>query len=218
MPKSKKKSSEFSQGRRLYHGTSERFAKLIPINGLAPHPTNPEEKAFSDTRLNINYLSDVYGGYMAHCSSDVDERWGIIELNAEAFKDKLVADSLLNEKRTKRQVSSNKNWEQSLSEVGLCIYMGTIPSDAVRRISIYNPLSNWFITREVLYTTFGKEPHAINQHKYKMLTKWLMGEFLTLEDWLGDTPTSAHTEKERHEIQSALYDRSGLDIFYHGDN
>jgi hypothetical protein len=150
---------------------------------------------------------------MAYCSSAVNERWGIIEIDSSKLvQSRLFADnSLLNNGKKK----CTKTWGKSLTELGFCLHSGTIPLNAIRRISIYNPFSNWLITKEILYTNLGKEFHETNLNKNRIITKWFMGEFVSLEEWIGERVVA---KQEREEIQIALDERSGLDIFYHGDN
>jgi len=212
---------------RLYHGTSEQLAKLAPHQGIAPYDVKEDadaDRTFSDTKHDLVYLSDVYPGQMAYAHSNSKERWGIIEIDVSALDLSLLlpAEDALSTpvrkpKDPRRRIFRSKmRWDRSVATCGLCVYNGTIPANAVRRVAIYNPFSNWLVTKSVLHIRLNKGVHHTkNLQHNRTITRWLTAEGVTSEDWLGNK-YAVTPPKEKEEVMTALLERSGLDIFYHG--
>lgn len=199
--------------RYLYVGTSEEKAKLAPVYGL----NSPV------------ILTDVYCGQFAKLEST--NRWGIIKVNIEAlfpvgmapfhywlerkYKKAGRKDSL--EERLQHFIDNIDDyqylWEKSLDECGVCLYMIDLPIAAIDRISIYDPVvrtKNKFISdspnvSNPYHIHIGN--HKKNYRVNHCLTRWLMGEAVTGEDWSDNMTDSI-------KISEKLGNRQALDIFY----
>jgi hypothetical protein len=206
---------------RLYCGTTERVAKLAPVAGL-----NPSSAPV--------YLSDVYPGYFALLASTSDqERFGIIEVDltvldpanllpSESYLDQISRHKARNSREHHKKLEMyRKNlekykskWRDSLQRMGICVYDGFIPRKALRKITIYDPVSNPTITGAIVEAHVGLSDYKRNFHRNKALTRWLVGESVQVEDWLGeDLLTTPKDEKEQ--LAERLQNKLGLDIFYY---
>jgi hypothetical protein len=177
---------------KLYHGTAERIAKETPKKGLKPY-TLPHFD-FSSEEKDIITLTSVYGGIQAFQASQPskDERWAIIELNVDRLDEKCLG----------------KNWHKALENKGLCSYSGIIPAAAIAKVWIYTPTSNWTITRAILHASVNRF-----DAKLSILNRWLTGDFVTLDEWLGEQKNQFSRE-QREVMSSSWHERSGLDLYY----
>ena len=79
-------------------------------------------------------------------------------------------------------------------------------------MAIFDPLSNPFITHEVSQSVPSINGHRLREARYRTLTRWLMGENVTWEDWVAES--LPEDSEERNRLGAGLQERSGLDIFY----
>lgn len=186
----------------LYHGTTERVAKVAPMSGVKPYALShqPQERVYSNPAKGILHLTDVLAPLQALCAADIltEERWGIIEVDPSKLD--LRPDPYCHSKK--------KTWQNTLAITGMCV-CSWIPSEAIRKIWVFNPLSNWYITRQVLHTATGKRTAEVVK-----LAQWFGGGYVTAEDLLDDP--SIFTRQEFEKLNSRLSDRTGLDLFYQG--
>lgn len=200
----------------LYHGTTEMLAKMAPVAGLKPYsvPHNENEPAFSSEKEGTITLTNVYGAYQAFMSSDPKrgERWAIMEINLT----RLRTDNLSAHELAKGAGKTKGNtWHRSLESVGLCVYKGQIPAKAISKVWIYNPASNWMITRSVLRIALGPAHYSADQKQLAIINRWLTGEFVTLDEWLAEQK-APFTKEQAEQLNDPWNNRSGLDLFYHG--
>jgi hypothetical protein len=205
----------------LYCGTTERIAKLSPREGVNP-ASDPV------------YLSTVYPGLLAfYASTKENDRYGIIEvelsfldssnfLPCEWYLEQTARQKAKNSREQhKRQETFRKNldkyrdkWKDSLQKIGVCVYDGFIPKKAIRRITIYDPASNPAITHAIVSARISLADYKNNYVRNQALTRWLTGESVTVEEWLGaefaDIP-----KEEKEQLAEHLQNKLGLDIFYH---
>ncbi len=203
----------------LYHGTTERIAKQAPVFGLSA-ATGPI------------YLTDVYPGYFAfYASTKEDDRWGILEIDLALLEQGLFVPSewLLEQTvgrpaksesaRTKRLDSFRKNldryhrkWKESLRSIGSCAYLGPVPKKAIRRVTIYDPHSNPMITTAVISTRLTLAEHKQNYARHRAVTRWLLGEDVTPQEWAGVKQELTTADKEK--LAESLQSKWGLDVFF----
>ena len=205
---------------RLYCGTTERIAKLAPVAGL--NPSNDPV-----------YLSDVYPGLFAFLASTSDEeRFGIVEVDVK-FLDPdnflpgewylaQTSRQKLRNGRSRRHLERNRNtlernrgkWKESLLKTGICLYDGFIAKKALRKITIYDPTSNPTITSAIAGARVGLADYKSYYQRNRALTRWLTGESVLVEDWLGEDLDSTPKD-EKEQLAERLQNKLGLDIFYY---
>src|SRR5437660_7810493 len=210
-----------SHTRSLYCGTSERIAKLAPRVGLNPN-------------LKPVYLTDVYPGVFAFFASTNDnDRFGVLEIDlsvldpsnflpCEWYLEQTSRQKAKNAKEQHKRLDAYRKtlerhkakWKDSLQRIGVCVYDGFIAKKAIRRITIYDPASNPTITDAIVNAHVSLADYKKFSNRNKAVTRWLAGETVTVEDWLGesflDTP-----KEERELLAERLRNKLGLDIFYH---
>ncbi len=237
MPKTKK---EASSSPKLYHGTTEIIAKMACIKGLAPYEVNITDNGIprricASTAGGI-CLTSSYPGLMAFETASNREKWGIIEFDvshlhpeslmpcegflAEKVKTKLSNEEDLFKKMTQlRQGLSNnrRKWRESLDSFGMCVHEGEIPLDAISRVVTYDPFSNPVMTKAMIASVIlGSRFHKSNLRRQMMITRWLMGENILPEEWLGSAVYCKMTHSEKNQMAQVLQNKNGLDIFYSG--
>jgi hypothetical protein len=197
---------------KLYHGTAEPIAKRAPVHGLNPYTIarHPDEPVFSSKEEGWIALTSAYGAYQAFTVADPrkDERWALVEVRPDKLRQQELGayGSLL---------QTGADWERSLELTGLCVYQGAIPPAAIGKVWIYNPRSNWMITSTVLETHLGVERFAADRAKLQVVTRWLTGEYVTVEEWLAEQAGQFGRE-QLAEMGEIWHDRTGLDLFYQG--
>jgi hypothetical protein len=204
----------------LYCGTTERIAKLAPVHGL-----NPKHDPV--------YLTDVYPGLLAFYASTSDqERFGILEIDlthldpanflpCEWYLDATAREKAKSTREHNRRLESfRKNldkyqskWKDSLQKLGICVFAGFIPKKAIRRITIYDPASNPLVTEAIVSSTLSPSAYKKGYERFHAITRWLVGESVTIEEWLGDEIVQK-TKDEKEALTESLQNKLGLDIFY----
>ncbi len=204
----------------LYVGTTERIAKLAPVVGLNPAG-------------NAVYLTDVYPGVLAFFASTGDsERLGILEINTTDFDPDNFLPCEWFLEQTSRQKSRNgrghhkrldgfrksldkhqAKWKDSLKTIGICLYDGFVSKKAIRKITIYDPASNKTISDAIVDSQISLADYKTRHHRYRAVTRWLTGESVTVEEWLGDDLNETPKD-EREQLAERLQNKLGLDIFY----
>jgi hypothetical protein len=222
---------------KLYFGTSEKLAKLSPIIGLQPEIIEASARegparVGSHRRKDCLYLSAVYPAYFASCNTRPGERWGLVEIDAALLDRSCLAPdpSCLRRRNScpeshppkghakngRPHASGDKfRWQDCLRTYGLCIYLGAVPASSITRVAIYDPVSNDFITREVVHNALSAARHESRLEINTNLTRWFMGENMSCQDWMAESFIASSNE-DRDRLSAALQERSGLDIYYFG--
>ncbi len=234
MPKVKKENSP-----KLYHGTTEIVAKTACSKGLTPYEVdafdlgNPRNLRASTTRGIC--LTATYPGLMAFDTASNREKWGIMEIDvaylypdflmphevflAEKVKTKIATegDRLKKLDQIRQNLSNHhKKWRESLDNYGVCVYEQEIPVTAITKVAIYDPYSNPSMTKAMLSGFLGTKFHKSNLDRQGMIIRWLLGENITPEEWLGNETYSKLPHFERDRVGQVLRNKHGLDIFYSG--
>jgi hypothetical protein len=194
---------------KLYHGTMERIAKAAPLLGIKPYEVGNSDSgmAFSDPKKETLHLTSLYAAFQSFMVASADDKWGIVQVNPELLVGTLVPASGLMKGR------GRKSWQDSVNTVGMCILRGHIPPKAITKIVIYDPKSNWLVTRAVMHLMLGPTKFKEQQHQLTMLHRWFSGEFFFIEEWLGPDKNK-FTKEQRDEMGLLLNERSGLDVFF----
>ena len=143
----------------LYHGTSERVARLAMAQGLSPRVDSGVTSTWEENPSSGDhvYLTTAYAGYFAMNAADPEERWAIIEIDTDLLPDR---ESLMPDEDWLEQVSRSQElpeewgvngasmevrtawfrenlwrfahlWEDSIEGLGNCAYEGAIPPEAI---------------------------------------------------------------------------------------
>ena len=221
--------------KKIYHGTSEIIAKTATVAGLKPYEIPPfdngKPRSICASSLSNISLTDVYSGFMAFDTCTTKERWGLIEIDVDELDNKLfVPHELFLLEKSKKKFSSyqeqyeyildyrgklianHKYWKDSLQSMGLCAYHGTIPVEAISKITIFDWRSNWLITREVINATFTSKFHKLQSDRHKLVNRWFMCEAVDPREWVSDYEKM--TISQREQISSGVVNKSGLDMYY----
>jgi hypothetical protein len=165
------------------------------------------------------YLTTVYGAYFAVCNTTPPERWGLIEIDLAALDRTALSpdDDYLRQIHRARSGSflgngNQARWQDSLLDLGICIYKAAIQPASIVRVAIFDPPSNPFISHEVCQAVPTIAGHRRDGKRYQTLTRWLMGENITWQDWVAESLPEDSEEGNR--LGAGLQERSGLDIFY----
>jgi hypothetical protein len=194
---------------RLYHGTTEHLAKMAPYKGILPYAhTGACDRPFSDLEAGTLCLTTLHAPLQAFAACGPDERWGIVEIRTDRVEKKLKPDSHCKVK------GRNKSWKTTADLMGTCT-IGEVHARAVAKVWIFNPRMNWLVTRSVLHIDLSPGYHKQNLKRITQLHRWLTGEFVTLDEWLGEDKKN-FSKEQLDVMKSQLMDRTGLDLFYHG--
>jgi hypothetical protein len=222
---------------KLYHGTTEIIAKAACVKGLAPYDINAIDngcprniRASTDSGI---CLTSVYPGLMAFETATYKDKWGIIEIDIthlcpdlflpyegfllEKIKGKITGeeDKLKRLSQIRQGLASNRRkWRESIDGFGMCVYEGEIPLSAISKVFIYNPQSNPIMTKFIIGSVLGSKVHQANLHRHHMLTRWLMGDNVLPEEWLGSSVFAKMPHSEKDKMSQILQNKHGLDIFH----
>lgn len=234
------KAKKVTNGPKLYHGTTELVAKAsCGMKGFSPYDSGFNSSGIPKTIYassgNAICLTDTYAGLMSFDTSNPRDRWGIIEIDVaylsqyaispheiflmEKGKTKLTSEDDRLKKTIQLRSSllgNRKLWRESLESCGFCVYDEHIPLEGITKVSIYDPASNPIMTKAMTSVLGGGKFHKSNQHRHKMLTRWLMGENITPEDWVGTEELETMKFADKDRIAQFLRNKHGLDIFYTG--
>lgn len=168
------------------------------------------DHCFPSCESNV-YLTSCYAPYYAYCASpELESKWAIIEVDTDRLDSKgmrpdedfivqavgtckdaepgTLAELLkqVDKDDVHKHVMNNLDslagfWESSISHLGTCSYKGTIPTDAIDRVSVFDPAKFpdiYFLVDPVIslmnYTVCG--------NRYKAVTRLLMGDEVDPEE------------------------------------
>lgn len=80
------------------------------------------------------------------------------------------------------------NWKDSIELVGLMEYCAPVEATAITRVSIFNPRANQLVASAMglSSSTFTNSNHQERGDRLCAITRWLMGESITLREFYGD--------------------------------
>jgi hypothetical protein len=76
-------------------------------------------------------------------------------------------------------------WVESLEYLGNCCYIGSVPVEAITRIGLFDPKSNWEMAMAAQDPTITTLNYQICGDHYQALTRWLVGDKLTPKEYEG---------------------------------
>lgn len=95
-------------------------------------------------------------------------------------------------------------WRESVEHLGHCAYKGVIPNSAVTRVAVIEISKCRQMCFEALEPTITIINYKICGPQYRTLTKWFMGEPVTVKEWLQTQSANALSLLSEKEKDSAV--------------
>lgn len=224
---------------KIYHGTTKTIALASLNDGLVPRGERPSRWQDNPSRSDAVYLTDAYAPYFAAHSADTPngEQWGIVEVDTDLLDDDaFVPDEDWLEQASRHggvggapdgfdRLSMNDRtcwfrdnshrfshtWKLSLEGLGNCAHLGEVPSEAITRVSIFNPEHNPTMAFAALDPQISLLNYRLLGNKYRALTRWFAGHDVTVDEWMAatfamifdDDPTQ---QQARRDARTALWE------------
>jgi hypothetical protein len=109
-------------------------------------------------------------------------------------------------------------WRESLDGLGTCAHLGTVPREAIIRVSFFEYTSNPDILG-LLSEDVSLDDHQVNGRYYRSLTRWFFKDVdLTVADLMGRIPENCSPElreileEERAGIEKTMRQQRGLEV------
>lgn len=188
------------------------------------------------------YLTSCYAGYFAHCAVKGDStELGIIEVDSsllnqrrllpdEDFLEQVSRGQKWDNKLIERELSKCKDmkartlwfrdhsslfqdiWPKSVEYMGTCCYHGVIPTDAITRVSVFDWKKAPIAGLKLIDPSITPINYKIMSTTYKALTRWLMGENISLDEYYSQFYMDMIPEDARKEVESELTSHAGITI------
>ena len=196
---------------KIYHGTSEAIGRQAKAKGLRPRRLTGRSnwKHIVESNPSLIYLTTVYAPYYAlHAvNGNKGGKIAIIEVETDLLDESnFRPDEDFIEQATKRDEENNagimgrtmnertayirnhidefsNSWKLSVEHLGNCGYKGIITGKAITRVSVVDISKCQFMCSEVLEAVITLANFRVCGAQYRMLTRWFMGEPITVEEW-----------------------------------
>lgn len=236
---------------KLYHGTSERAARLILRDGLRPRsqlegtPSDGNWQATVPSNPDAVYLTTAYAPFFASvAANDGEQKLAIIEVDTERMDSGLFRpdeDFLEQATRGMRMpygppkragmkartiwyrdhihmyAGKDSAWNMSIEMMGTCAYYGTIPTDAITRVVLFD--QNQRQAQQMLWMAMDPcidiQNYAFCGGKYRALTRWFIGERVEpveLFTSAGATEWALIPEAAKKSMELMASDQSALQV------
>lgn len=227
----------------IYHGTNELVARKAINESLKPRICTGKSnwKHTIESNPNLIYLTTTYAPFFALSCKKSNEKFGIIEIDTDFLDvNNLFPDEDFIEQATRHEkgilgIKGNtieqrtkwirKNieffqpfWEKSIKGIGNCAYKGIIAPSAISRISIFNLEKCAPMCMSAMDPSITILNYYICKQKYQTITKWFMGDKVTLEEFDNIFKYKFNNNQEmedyRNHWEKILNNREGIDIIY----
>ena len=192
---------------KLYHGTTgERLPALKEGLRLEKLTGQSNWKHFVESHPSLVYLTKAYAAYYA-LQVVRGKKIAIVEIETNLLDEfKMLPDEDFIEQVT-RHDKQNKTgiegktiserteyvrnhleefsgfWRMSVENLGTCAYEGTIPKTAITRVAVVDISKCGEMCAEALEPIISIMNYRICGPQFRMLTRWFMGESVTVEEW-----------------------------------
>jgi hypothetical protein len=193
---------------KLYHGTTERIGRLALKEGLRPRKLTGKSnwKNFVESHPSLVYLTRAYAPYYA-LQVVRGKKIAIVEIETNLLNEfKMLPDEDFIEQVT-RVDKKNKTriegktinerteyirnhldefsgfWRTSVENLGNCAYEGIIPKTAITRLAIIDISKCGEMCAEALEPIISIMNYRICGPQFRLLTKWFIGEPVSVEEW-----------------------------------
>lgn len=225
--------------RLVYHGTDAETAKLIARQGILPRFQTKRSNWKIASHEDHVYLTRFYAGYFGLAAAalrDV-EAIGIVEVDLDRLSPEnlypdedyveqalralgMVDEDIAGDEYLQARTLAIRNriddyqeaWEASLEDLGSVAHRGPIPVSTITRISIYDPKSNPALTLRLSDPTITVLNATIYGRVYQLLTAWLMGDPVSVDEFLrAEWPSQMPPPAEVVEaVTEMLNNRNGI--------
>jgi hypothetical protein len=194
----------------LYHGTTEKAARIAMFEGIRPRGEHGRSnwKRTIESNPDAVYLTDAYPLYFAFNAAKEGERGAVIEIDVEklpqymlvpdedvleqagrgkdAVKGNMKARTRWYRRRLKEWIST-ENWKVSLEAMGTCAFLGTVPPEAITQVALVDPKRASSLMWSATDAVITLMNYRFCGPKYRNLTKRLFG-YPTEPDDMNITP------------------------------
>jgi hypothetical protein len=193
---------------KLYHGTTERIGRLALKEGLRPRKLTGKSnwKHTVESHPSLVYLTTAYAPYYA-LQVVKGKKISIVEIETDLLDEfKMRPDEDFMEQATRLDKKNDAGiigktinerteyirnhleefsgfWRTSVEYLGNCAYEGIIPKTAINRIAVIDTSKCQAMCFEAIEPIITVMNYKICGAQYRMLTKWFMGEPVSVEEW-----------------------------------
>jgi hypothetical protein len=207
---------------------------LILDQGITPRRDNrPSTWGTIPSAADRVYLAEGYASYYAAAAAQDGDRHAVIEIRVAKLDKRLlrpdedfIAQALKQQNPECRNLSwaelnhlvlTTGNWDdcwrESLQALGTCAYTGAIPAEAITRVSLYTPADNPEMAIAALDPSISVINWMLCAGKYRLLTRWYMGDEVTIDDWLDVDAAMRSLLSEEHVSQvAAAFKRQRVEV------
>jgi len=196
---------------KLYHGTTETIGRQAKAEGLRPRRLTGKSnwKHIVESNPSLIYLATAYAPYYAlHAANgNKGEKISIIEIETalldemnfrpdEDFIEQATGLDKNNIVGIKGRTTNQRTkyirnhldefsdfWKQSVEHLGNCGYKGTISGEAVTKVSVVDISKCLPLCSEALEAVITLANYNVCGAQYRMLTRWFMGQPVTVGEW-----------------------------------
>lgn len=230
---------------KLYHGTTETIGLQAKAEGLRPRKMTGKSnwKHIVESNPSLIYLTTAYAPYYALQAVNEGENIAIVEIETDLLDEsKFRPDEDFIEQVTRKDEKNSagiigktmnertkyirnhidefsNSWKLSVEHLGNCGYKGIITGKAITRVSVVDISKCLSMCSEVLEAVITLANFSVCGAQYRMMTRWFMGEPVTVEDWFRTqsvNPLGYLNEKEKastvKKISKFLANQSGIVI------
>lgn len=214
---------------KLYHGTTAKIGRLALTEGLRPRVLTGKSnwKHFVESHPHLVYLSVCYGPYYAlQTAKDLGKgKIAIVEVETDLLDEwNFRPDEDFVEQVTRLSKSNSAGipgksiderteyirdhlgefsdwWKRSVEFLGTCAYTGVIPPKAITRVAVVQTSKCKVMCFEANEPVISITNFRICGPQFRLLTKWFMGEPVTVEEWFQAQSVNALSllsEKEKN--------------------
>jgi hypothetical protein len=196
---------------KIYHGTTETIGRQAKAEGLRPRKLTGKSnwKHTVESNPSLIYLTTAYAPYYAiHAVDETKgEKISIIEIETDLLDEsKMRPDEDFIEQATRNDENNNagirgktmnerveyirnhidefsSSWKLSVEHLGNCAYNGVITGNAITKVSVVDISKCRAMSFEAGEPTITLMNYKICGQQYRMLTRWFMGEPISVEEW-----------------------------------
>ena len=215
---------------KIYHGTTEAIGRKARTEGLRPRKLTGKSnwKHIVESNPSLIYLTTAYAPYYALQTVNKGEKIAIIEIETDVLdeskfrpdEDFIEQATSLDKKNTAGIKGKTVNqrtkyirnhidefsgvWKQSIQHLGNCGYKCIITSKSITKVAVVDISKCLPMCSEVLEAVITLANHSVCGPQYRMMTRWFMGEPVTVDEWFKTQSVNPLDYLESEEKASAI--------------